>query len=250
MGTATLLIATLAIPISEQVDVSTPSPTAPQATPFSDSPSREALPPITAKLDYGAPECEPLVLASNQTSDLPSYEDFAAPWAYSHGGSTYVAGVYELVIEGKSEKATVIRDMHISGLGFEPLPEHAVAVTKCPLGEGGAISVRHFEVDLSKETPTFESLAGEPTSEGGDSKAVEFPYKVSSTDPEVFEIYVWGDCSCVADYQISLDWTSGDDAGVMLVDRKFSRLRSAIGSSTEDPISWRRMNKDGTLSTR
>jgi hypothetical protein len=55
--------------------------------------------------------------------------------------------------------------------------------------------------------------------------AAKFPFKVSKSDPEEFELWVDGH-NCLCTWRLAIDWTSGDRSGVTHLDHGFDKIRT------------------------
>jgi hypothetical protein len=78
-------------------------------------------------------------------------------------------------------------------------------------GCGGGIAARRYVVDLDKSNPHFEAVE-EPRPGEKVTKPVDFPYRVSSSDPEVF-ILEGAAKGEIIEWKATLSWTSGGNEG-------------------------------------
>jgi hypothetical protein len=79
----------------------------------------------------------------------------------------------------------------------------------------GLLKVRRFRLDLDDTVPQL--LPAEP--------GITFPFTVSASDPEVFDIHVQTE-QWDAAWVLELDWTCAGQAGVIRVDLKGSPIRT------------------------
>lgn len=82
-------------------------------------------------------------------------------------------------------------------------------------GCGGGITPRGFDVNLDIDRPVAHAVAGNDT--GQTVPAVQFPYRVSATDPEVLLVTATTqtyDCN----WYLELDWSSQGRTGTVRVD--------------------------------
>jgi hypothetical protein len=126
-----------------------------------------------------------------------------------------------ITLEGTSDKAVVLQAMRVKVVKTTNPPAQAFTVGgSC----GGGLSPRLFEVVLDQPLPRLQPQAGmtqvpDPSGQLVDKTlpAVNFPYRISATDPEVFQIKAnveARDCEWVID----LDWTSGGTNGTTRID--------------------------------
>ncbi|MET7687508.1 helix-turn-helix transcriptional regulator [Streptomyces sp. NPDC005483] len=134
---------------------------------------------------------------------------WAATQGAIHGRQTKV----QISVQGRSSTAVVLEALRvrITGRG-SPAPGTAYAMDQ---GCGGGITPRGFDVNLDIDRPVAHAVAGNDT--GQTVPAVQFPYRVSASDPEVLlvtattETY---DCN----WYLELDWSSQGRTGTVRID--------------------------------
>ncbi|WP_405778203.1 helix-turn-helix domain-containing protein [Streptomyces sp. NBC_00859] len=143
----------------------------------------------------------------------PPAEQDAASWATALGGVSSGGARIELSVQGKTSDAVVLQALHVRIVGrHAPLAWSSYAMGD---GCGGGIVPAGFDVNLDTGTPMAEPAAGVQ----GDRKvpATDFPYKVSSSDPQVLEIKASTAAHDVSWY-LDLQWSSGDRHGTIRLD--------------------------------
>ncbi|WP_189317782.1 hypothetical protein [Streptomyces brasiliensis] len=120
--------------------------------------------------------------------------------------------------------------MHINITARRPKPGTGITVSR---GEcGGGVSKRRFDVNLAATPPTFvakpavDDFTGQVT-----SPTVDFPYKISLTDPEVFELDVTKACAGDCTFTVVLDWVADGKKGTSVLDNHGHSFRSINASS-------------------
>ena len=226
---ATLLVGYLAIPgvRSQEPDV-TVSPAA-TSTRNSSAPSPSLstpteLDPLTTNIRFGqrlAP-CEGFAVNKKLLRSLPKPKDVNAEWAYGNGGATRF-GKMILTIQGRTGSAVILENMRIVDFERNPAPADSVEVIPCFPG-GGLQAVRYFEVDLGKHPRVIPRPSDPIPPDDKVQPPVKFPFKVSKSDPEVFEMWVSGP-ECVCSWRLAIDWTSEGRSGTTIVDRGFEKIR-------------------------
>lgn len=147
-----------------------------------------------------------------QVPPPPAPQD-ARTWAGTqsavHGGGTTV----QLSVQGTSETAVVLTALRVRVAGrADPAPGNAYAMDQ---GCGGALSPRHFDVDLDKDRPLARAVPGNDA--GTPIPAVRMPYRVSATDPEVLLVTArTAHCDCR--WYLELDWSSQGRTGTVRID--------------------------------
>jgi hypothetical protein len=243
-GCLTLIIGLLAIPIVRDdsgAAGSSPTPLTRQrsqagstqeaATPQPDEPrptgvgSESSSGPLTASLDVDAVEdCETFAIDPSQLKNVPSHKNFNAQWAYKHGGATTTGIPITVIVQGTSDQAVVLRGLDV--VDFKKLRpiDNPVTVAKCPGGRGGEEYERYFTVELNEKNPKVVARPGDaPDEKGKVQPAAKFPFKVSNSDPEVFELWAEGP-PCLCSWRLALIWSSGGKSGKIVLDRGFSSM--------------------------
>ncbi|MFI9207530.1 helix-turn-helix domain-containing protein [Streptomyces sp. NPDC053253] len=141
----------------------------------------------------------------------------AAVWAGAnravHGGETLV----RISLQGRSpSSAVVLQGLHVRVVGrAQPLPWSAYRMDN---GCGGAVTPRHFAVDLDRPRPLARPVDGYDASgaEGRTIPAVSFPYTVTSADPE--ELLVTArTAGCDCRWYLELVWSSEGRSGTVRI---------------------------------
>jgi hypothetical protein len=148
-------------------------------------------------------------------ASLPNGKDLNARWIYDHGGAS-LAGTYVMTIQGKSKDAVIVDGLHVVDLKREAAPRDASVVLPCT-PYGGGQEVRYFEILLQKRPRVTPRPGEEPDEKGRVQRAAKFPFKVSRSDPEYFELLVSGPPR-VCSWTLAVDWTSGDRPGTKIID--------------------------------
>ncbi|MFF4058620.1 helix-turn-helix domain-containing protein [Streptomyces sp. NPDC001668] len=134
---------------------------------------------------------------------------WAATQGAIHGRETKV----QISVQGRSSTAVVLEALRvrITGRG-SPAPGTAYAMDQ---GCGGGITPRGFDVNLDIDRPVAHAVAGNET--GQTVPAVQFPYRVSASDPEVLLVSATTqtyDCN----WYLELDWSSQGRTGTVRID--------------------------------
>jgi hypothetical protein len=182
--------------------------------------------------DFG--ECSPKAVVDRPEREARPPDNLAelATWAKQVGALHGSHAPVHVTLQGRSDRAVVLLAMRPK-VRPAPAPRHAFAVGG---GCGGGLAPRSFTVDLDAPVPAFVAESGREVVPGGPGKpdkerilpAIDFPYKISSTEPEVFYIRpVTMKCDCR--WSIELQWSSGADTGWVEIDDQGMPFR-AIGT--------------------
>ncbi|MFE9700193.1 helix-turn-helix domain-containing protein [Streptomyces sp. NPDC006270] len=134
-------------------------------------------------------------------------------WAESYGGVDAGNMLLQLTVQGTSREAVVLKGMNVRVVSRKaPLPWSAYLMGN---GCGSGIMPQTFASHLDAGHPTLRPVSGTQ----GDTvvPAVDFPYKVSSEDVEVFNL----DMKAVGydvSWYLELEWSSGGKEGTLRID--------------------------------
>ncbi|MEV6792830.1 helix-turn-helix transcriptional regulator [Streptomyces sp. NPDC051320] len=142
----------------------------------------------------------------------PVTEQDAADWASGLGAVSSGGARIELSVQGKTTDAVVLQALHVRIVGrHAPLGWASYAMGD---GCGGGLVPAAFDVNLDAGMPVTRATSGVQ----GDRKipATDFPYMVSTTDPQVLEVNAHTAGHDVSWY-LELRWSSGDRHGTLLI---------------------------------
>nr|WSW68575.1 helix-turn-helix domain-containing protein [Streptomyces sp. NBC_00995] len=184
--------------------------------------------PVTATLsayNWDWP-CGQYFLLDRDPKGMPPVPDAAdrarRGWAAQLGGVDAGKMLLELTLQGASQQAVVLKAIHVRVVKQE-------AATDWPaysMGEGcgSGIVPQTFNIDLDDSRPVSRPVAGEDAGKAVPAK--NFPYRVSSTDVEVFHLDAHTEDHDVTWY-LELEWSSGDRSGMLRIDDNGKPFRTA-----------------------
>jgi hypothetical protein len=144
-------------------------------------------------------------------------------WARKNGGIESSTTGIEVVIEGTTPYPVILTGLTVDVVRRAPPPR---GIRIVPFG-GGPVGKRLFNVDLDDNPPTITALPDEFS----DAGAIDFPYQVSQTDPEVFRILAsTNKCDC--SWRAKLHWVYHGQQGVTVIDDNGQPFRTASPSNT------------------
>ncbi|MFF7642696.1 helix-turn-helix domain-containing protein [Streptomyces canus] len=148
----------------------------------------------------------------SQVPPPPLVQD-AGIWAATQGAIHGRETKVQISVQGRSSTAVVLEALRVRITGrSSPAPGTAYAMDQ---GCGGGITPRGFDVNLDIDRPVAHPVAGNDT--GQTVPAVQFPYRVSATDPEVLLVTATTqtyDCN----WYLELDWSSQGRTGTVRID--------------------------------
>lgn len=160
--------------------------------------------------------CSPHYLIDQKPEQVPPppTEPDARGWVTALGGVTGGQQMLALTVQGTGKATVVLRALHVRVVEKSaPLAWNDFVMG---VGCGGGVETAAFDVDLDAGRPAVSPRAGQR----------DFPYKVSESDPEVFYVFADARAHNVSWY-LELDWSSGDQQGVVRVDDKGNPFRTS-----------------------
>ncbi|KQX90859.1 helix-turn-helix transcriptional regulator [Streptomyces clavifer] len=154
-------------------------------------------------------------------------------WAKALGGVDGGDMMLELTLQGASSQAVVLKGLHVRVVSREP----ALAWAAYSMGEGcgSGITPQSFDIDLDDGQPHTQPVAGQ---DGGVVvPAKDFPYRVSSTDVEVFNLDAHVEGHDVTWY-LELEWSSGDRSGTLRIDDNGKPFRTSSITGRPEYLYW------------
>ncbi|MGW3586223.1 helix-turn-helix domain-containing protein [Streptomyces rubiginosohelvolus] len=141
-------------------------------------------------------------------------------WAESYGGVEGGNTRLQLTVQGTSREAVVLKAMNVRVVSRKaPLPWSAYLMGN---GCGSGITPQTFASNLDAGHPTLRAVPG--TQGDIEVPAVDFPYKVSSEDVEVFNLEMKA-VSYDVSWYLELEWSSGDKEGTLRIDDRGKPFR-------------------------
>ncbi|MFD7680773.1 helix-turn-helix domain-containing protein [Streptomyces sp. NPDC060187] len=199
-----------------------PTGTASAPAPASTAPERTAAPlPFTwsigSQLWEGGCGHTYLVDRSPRAVAPPPVAADSGAWAGTHGAVHGGETLVRITVQGRSPSdAVVLHALHVRVVDrAAPLPWNAYRMDN---GCGGAVTPRHFAVDLDRPRPLARPVDGLDASGAEVRKipAVSFPYKVTSSDPE--ELLVSArTAGCDCRWYLELEWSAGGRTGTVRI---------------------------------
>ncbi|WP_283139274.1 hypothetical protein [Rhizohabitans arisaemae] len=149
-----------------------------------------------------------------------------AAWAKRVEAAPGSGSPVTITLQGSGEEAVVLLDMKINVVSA-PVPAQVFTVGG---GCGGGITPRSFSSDLDQRVPVLVAQGGLEPGPGGldelkELPPVNFPYRISSKDPEVFAINTSAErCDCR--WTLDLHWSSGGETGWARIDDQGAPFRT------------------------
>lgn len=121
----------------------------------------------------------------------------------------------EFSVEGNSSRASILTDLQVNLISRTPLTDKTeVSMKVCQSSPG---SVRHFKADLNTTPPRVRAVP-DTTNTTSKTKPVTFPFTVSETDPEIFDLAVGSGPECDCQWTATLSYTQAGRSYTALID--------------------------------
>ena len=185
-------------------------------TSASSAPSAPTTPiAVTIRPYQWEDKCNQWYLLNRKPSEVPPppTEQDARGWANALGAVPAGTEKIELAVQGTGSNTVVLSGLHIRTVSkAAPLAWSAYSMAS---GCGSGMMPASFNINLDANRPLATPTPGQQ----GDTvvPAVDFPFKVSASDPQVLTIYAHAHAVNVAWY-LELDWSSGDRSGTVRID--------------------------------
>jgi hypothetical protein len=190
-------------------------------------------PPFHAQVvsPIGVLTCTKWILADRPPDEVPPTKQWPEDVSNAdfYTSDALWTGIF-LTITGTSDQAVVLNSLKVDATPISsPLPGAIYAQNGEPCG--GFVPPRRFDVVLDRHPPTVKAVPGERPS-GKAVPAIDFPYKVSASEPEVLIIDAFA-ARCDCEWVLKLEWVSGDKSGVMIIDNHGEPFRT-VSAGTRD----------------
>lgn len=185
--------------------------------------------PLSVAMIHGgqAPDCPTLFFLPQDVDEVRSalprdegndtYLDSVEAWVTSAGGWRATNHI-QFSVEGNLARATILTGIRINLVSRKPLTSR----TELAFGEcGGAEEVRYFSVDFTPTPPRLRALPSDRMNEDGTLvpvEPVEFPFTVSETDPEIFDLMVEPGPVCDCQWTATLFYTQAGKSYTTTID--------------------------------
>lgn len=154
------------------------------------------------------------------------WEEIYGSWKRAVGAIDGDTSGVRITITGKSERPVILQSLDID-VEQRELPRHAFTLddtTAC--SDQG---VRYLSYNLDRHPPrligSMDARNFGRVNQGEVENPVMFPYKVSITESEVFQVRTrTAECDCR--WRLRLHWVSGDESGDFIIDNKGNPFRT------------------------
>lgn len=185
-------------------------------------------------VDNGAPDCVNWIFR-RPLSDIPVPSDgmLNETWAHRFGGVDSESTDFKLVVQGVTTSAVQLIDFRVIDLERGPAIRgtDVISTSGCgPSPEAG------FEIALGPKPPVITPVPG---LDSGAAKKIPFPFVVSSTDIQQFQIAAGPQakpCGCDIRWRLALDWSYEGKTGTTVIDDDGKPFQTVF--PTSPPILW------------
>lgn len=177
--------------------------------------------------------------AAAELGQPPRPQTDYARWVHDNGGIESIpmghrSGRVQLSLQGVGATPVTITGLDVEIVERTPGPVKGTLVS----GQCGSSTVgRLAEVDLDSDPPKIVRSNRDPNQTWGsetNTTPLQFPYRVSSTDPELLLIIVDTASTDTVSYRLHIGWTAGAHSGTKVIDDAGVPFR--VGTPDPDAI--------------
>jgi hypothetical protein len=200
-------------------------------------------PPVTVTLAYdkndvanGAPACM-LWIFRRSLSAIPIPPDGVVneTWAHQYGGVDSEVTDFKLVVQGVTMTAVQLIGFRVIDIERGP----AIHGTYIDSSSGcGPAPEAGFEIALGKNPPIITPVPGV---DSGAAKKIPFPFVVSSTDIQQFQVEALpqgSPCGCDIKWRLALDWSYAGKMGTTIIDDNGKPFQTFFPRFVSYKIPW------------
>jgi hypothetical protein len=199
-------------------------------------------PPLSVSLAYdkndaanGAPDCVDWTFR-RPLSSIPAPPDDMVneTWAHRFGGVDLEATDFKVVVQGATTTAVQLLGFRVIDIERGP----AIRGTDVVSSDGcGPSPEAGFEIALGANPPVITPIPG---IDSGAAKRIPFPFVVSSTDIQQFQVEALPANPCHSDikWRLALDWSYEGKMGTTVIDDNGKPFQTTCPPSGSSGILW------------
>ncbi|MFD7062771.1 helix-turn-helix domain-containing protein [Streptomyces sp. NPDC059906] len=206
------------------------------ATPSREAPADGPLFTVSTTPYYWDVPCDHAFLIDRSPKNVPKPppQQDAVGWATPLNAVSANRQTVVLTVQGTGPETVVLEDLHVRVKSSGP----ALDWNQYVMGNGcgGQVHITAFDVSLDLGTPTATPIGGQR----------DFPYSVSESDPEVFQVNAHTSGHDVS-WELELEWSSGGRHGTTRIDDNGKPFRTSasrddsyyaypLGSDAWEPV--------------
>lgn len=203
-------------------------------------------------VDNGAPSCVNWVVPRPVSAIKAPAVGFELDETDAHqlGGIDEGVTDFKIDVQGTTPTAVELIDLRVVG------------IERMPVGKGtdiwssdgcGPASEAGFDIGLGSGPPVIAPVA---RLDGGAAKKIPFPFVVSSTDIQQFQIAAvdsissgTATCGCLVRWRLALDWSYEGKTGTTVIDDNGKPFQTIFASYTSSVFATRWIDSDGAWRT-
>jgi len=194
-------------------------------------------------VDNGAGSCVNWVVTRPiSVIQAPPVSELDETYAHQFGGIDEGGTDFKLDVQGTTQNSVELIDFR--AIDIERMPAGAGTDIESSDGCGPSLEAG-FDIGLVSDPPVIAPVAG---LDSGDAKKIPFPFVVSSTDIQQFQIAAIDSinlrtaaCDCLIKWRLALDWSYEGRAGTTVIDdngKPFQTIFLPPTGSTLDARWW------------
>jgi hypothetical protein len=205
--------------------------------------SHARQPPLTVTLAYdkndvanGAPDCVNWLFRRPLSAiPAPPGHILNETWAHRYGGVDLGTTDFKLVVQGVTTTAVQLIGFRVIDIERGPAIHGTDIISDSGCGPSPEAG---FLIALGEEPAVITPLAG---LDGKAAKKIPFPFVVSSTDIQQFQIAALpqaNPCDCDISWRLALDWSYQGKIGTTVIDDNGRPFQTVFSSSASLAVGW------------
>lgn len=160
-------------------------------------------------------------------------------WAHRFGGVDTGVTNFKLAVQGVTKTAVQLLDFRVIDLKQGPAIHGTDVISSSGCGPAPEAG---FEVALGEKPPVITPVSG---LDNGTAKKIPFPFVVSSTDIQQFQVQARDrlipgarSCGCEITWRLALDWSYEGKTGTTVIDDNGKPFQTFFPSFSTTAIPW------------
>jgi hypothetical protein len=160
-------------------------------------------------------------------------------WARQYGGVDSGVTNFKLAVQGVTATAVQLLDFRVVDVVRGPIPRGSDVISSDGCGPSPEAG---FQIALGRNPPLITPVAG---LDSGAAKKIPFPFVVSSTDIQQFQVQALDSgqqgvdlCNCDIKWRLALDWSYEGKVGTTVIDDNGQPFQTAFPTQSTSPVLW------------
>jgi hypothetical protein len=160
-------------------------------------------------------------------------------WAHQFGGVDVGVTNFKLAVQGVTTTAVQLLDFRVIDVVRGPVPRGSDVISSDGCGPSPEAG---FQIALGRNPPVITPVAG---LDSGAAKKIPFPFVVSSTDIQQFQVQALDSsqagsdsCNCEIKWRLALDWSYEGKVGTTVIDDNGQPFQTVFPAPSPSSVPW------------